>query len=371
MNVEENILESILEDNNLDDFDEDVDMIDIEEGELVEEHDSVNVSSQTSVTVEGDDKKCDSKNRKRRAKKKKNKRKRNGSGPNVAINIDRFVLDTCRRLKEKKSYMVYTAVGCLGLSAISDIIKEDLQSNPLDFPSSKTAQGYTANDILVFKCAEFPSPVLHVFPIAVSNFIIGIPLEFFQFSILSYIKHLNRSWGVFFNPSLFFKSRWGLVFGLFLLMIFIPEASLLLPILCLSIDVDAIQACGGQKTADDKRFRTGGGVLWNIIKVREPQAYKEIMKKTKEFEKQFRHPNVKQQPMQKKEDDSPGVAFTFVGGNKGNVSDSPFPESQKQDQPELSVSGSKEKHVSVHDRLRTPVSYDDDLLELSADKNAN
>ncbi|KAE9586225.1 putative phosphorylated adapter RNA export RNA-binding protein [Lupinus albus] len=259
MNVEENILESILEDNNLDDFDEDVDMIDIEEGELVEEHDSVNVSSQTSVTVEGDDKKCDSKNRKRRAKKKKNKRKRNGSGPNVAINIDRFVLDTCRRLKEKKSYMVYTAVGCLGLSAISDIIKE----------------------------------------------------------------------------------------------------------------VDAIQACGGQKTADDKRFRTGGGVLWNIIKVREPQAYKEIMKKTKEFEKQFRHPNVKQQPMQKKEDDSPGVAFTFVGGNKGNVSDSPFPESQKQDQPELSVSGSKEKHVSVHDRLRTPVSYDDDLLELSADKNAN
>ncbi|CAL0332731.1 unnamed protein product [Lupinus luteus] len=256
MNVEENILESILEDNNVDDFDEDVEMIDIEEGELVEEHDSVNVSEQTSVTAEGDHKKSESKNRKRRANKKKNRRKRNGSGPNVAINIDRFVLDTCRRLKEKKSYMVYTAVGCLGLSALSDIIKE----------------------------------------------------------------------------------------------------------------VDAIQACGGQKTADDKRFRTGGGVLWNIIKVREPQAFKEIMKKAKEFEKQFRHPNVKQPPMQKKEDDSPGVPFTFVDGNKGNVSDNSFPESQKQDQSELSCS--EEKRVSVHDRLRTPVSYDDDLLELSADNNA-
>jgi phosphorylated adapter RNA export protein len=34
------------------------------------------------------------------------------------------VLDTCRRLKEKKSYMVYTAVGCLGVSALSDLVKE-------------------------------------------------------------------------------------------------------------------------------------------------------------------------------------------------------------------------------------------------------
>jgi phosphorylated adapter RNA export protein len=37
-------------------------------------------------------------------------------------------------------------------------------------------------------------------------------------------------------------------------------------------------------TADGKRFRSGGGVLWNIIKVREPNAYKEIMKKAREFE---------------------------------------------------------------------------------------
>ncbi|XP_019429516.1 PREDICTED: uncharacterized protein LOC109337093 [Lupinus angustifolius] len=253
MEDEENILESILDD--------DVEMIDIEEGELVEDHDLLQISAAVErgddINISEVDKGSDTKNRKRRVNKKKNKKKRKNSGPNAAINIDRFVLDTCRRLKEKKSYMVYTAVGCLGLSALSDIIKE----------------------------------------------------------------------------------------------------------------VDAIQACGGQKTADDKRFRTGGGVLWNIIKVREPQAYKEIMKKAKEFEKQFRHPNVKQPPMQKKEDDSPGVAFTLLCGNEGNVSDSSFPKSQKQDQHELSAS--EEKHVSVHDRLRIPVSYDDDLLGSNADNNAN
>lgn len=39
----------------------------------------------------------------------------------------RFVLDTCRRLKEKKSYMVYNAVGCLGISALSDLVNEVLK----------------------------------------------------------------------------------------------------------------------------------------------------------------------------------------------------------------------------------------------------
>lgn len=48
--------------------------------------------------------------------------------------------------------------------------------------------------------------------------------------------------------------------------------------------MDAIQACGGQMTHDGKRFRFGGGVLWSIIKAREPKAYKEIMKKGREFE---------------------------------------------------------------------------------------
>lgn len=37
-------------------------------------------------------------------------------------------------------------------------------------------------------------------------------------------------------------------------------------------------------TADGKRSRTGGGVLWNILKAREPKAYKEIMAKGRELE---------------------------------------------------------------------------------------
>jgi PHAX RNA-binding domain len=48
--------------------------------------------------------------------------------------------------------------------------------------------------------------------------------------------------------------------------------------------VEAIGKCGGQMTADGKRMRTGGGILWNILKTREPKAYKEIMLKGKEFE---------------------------------------------------------------------------------------
>ncbi|KAK7255337.1 hypothetical protein RIF29_28744 [Crotalaria pallida] len=262
----ENILEAILEEEEEEDVDfddnDDVEMIDVEEGELVEDHDSVNVPSQTTASAECNEinineagKKPESNNKKKKRNKKKRKRNK-GSGPNGPINIDRFVLDTCRRLKEKKTYMVYTAIGCLGVSALSDIIKE----------------------------------------------------------------------------------------------------------------VDAIQACGGQQTADGKRFRTGGGVLWNIIKVREPLAYKEIMKKAKEFEKQFRHPNVKQAPVQKKEDSSPGMTFTFVGRRDSNVPDS-LPEYQKQVQHE--PSGSEEKRVSLHERLRRPVSYDDDLLGSSADNTAN
>uniref|UniRef100_M1D682 Phosphorylated adapter RNA export protein n=2 Tax=Solanum tuberosum TaxID=4113 RepID=M1D682_SOLTU len=65
--------------------------------------------------------------------------------------------------------------------------------------------------------------------------------------------------------------------------------------------VDAIQTCGGQKTADSRRFRTGGGILWSILKVRDPNAYKEIMKKGKEFEKQFKQANLKQEQLQNKE----------------------------------------------------------------------
>lgn len=50
------------------------------------------------------------------------------------------------------------------------------------------------------------------------------------------------------------------------------------------LQVDAVQACGGQKTSLGDRFRSGGGILWNILKTRDPSAYKEIMKKGNDFQ---------------------------------------------------------------------------------------
>jgi PHAX RNA-binding domain len=43
----------------------------------------------------------------------------------------RFVLDTCKRLKEKKSYLVWNAVACLGVSAVCDLVKEVISLNML------------------------------------------------------------------------------------------------------------------------------------------------------------------------------------------------------------------------------------------------
>ncbi|KAL2346528.1 hypothetical protein Fmac_000528 [Flemingia macrophylla] len=260
----DNILDAIYEGDSLDDVDDDVDMVDVEEGELVEPDSQNGLGQSSAGDVNEANQEPQSKNRKRRANKKKNKKKRKGLGSN-AMDIDRFVLDTCRGIKEKKSYMVYAAVGCLGISALSDLVKE----------------------------------------------------------------------------------------------IYLPDACLLYPTLCLSFDVYAIQACGGQKTADGRRFRTGGGILWSILKVREPNAYKEIMKKAKEFEKQFRQPNVKQRPVLKKEDSS-GVPFSYSGRENGNDSDSGVLASQIPNQHEPATS--EVKPISVRDRLRVPVSYDDDLL---------
>lgn len=78
------------------------------------------------------------------------------------------------------------------------------------------------------------------------------------------------------------------------------------------------------------------------------------------MQKQFRQPNIKQLHVLKKEDSSQGVAFLFAGRDQGNVSDSAFLASQMQNQHEPATS--KEKSISVHDRLRIPISHDDDLL---------
>ncbi|GMI81409.1 hypothetical protein like AT3G20430 [Hibiscus trionum] len=246
----ESILESIYEEDEIGDV-EDVEMLDVEEGELVD-NDSVNDREKTGVAadVNGESEGSQSKNKKRKGNKRKNKKKKGGPGPKT-LDINRFVLDTCRRLKEKKSYMVYTAVGCLGISALSDLVKE----------------------------------------------------------------------------------------------------------------VDAIQSCGGQMTADGRRCRTGGGILWNIIKAREPAAYREIMKKTKEFEKQFRQQNIRQAPPQSKESSSQETASMLVNETATSV---PEDSSAITHNPieEFSAEGTRK---SVHERIRVPVSYEDLLGEDTKD----
>ncbi|KAB2080071.1 hypothetical protein ES319_A05G045400v1 [Gossypium barbadense] len=240
----ESILEVIYEEDDLGD----VEMLDVEEGELVDSN-SVNDPDKSGFAdVNGENQGSQSKNKKRRGNKKKNKKKKSGSGPKP-LDINRFVLDTCRRLKEKKSYMVYTAVGCLGISALSDLVKE----------------------------------------------------------------------------------------------------------------VDAIQSCGGQMTADGRRCRTGGGILWNIIKAREPAAYREIMKKAKEFEKQFKQQNVRQAPAQSKEISSQET--TLSNGTAASVPQGAglIPNDPAE---EFSAEGARK---SVHDRIRVPVSYEDLLGEDSKD----
>jgi phosphorylated adapter RNA export protein len=111
-------------------------------------------------------------------------------------------------------------------------------------------------------------------------------------------------------------------------------------------------------TADGRRFRNGGGILWNIIKTREPKAYKEIMKKVKEFEKQFKQPNIRQGGEQKQEGNSPGATHSFVDSTPASFSDGSQLTSQMQDEQ----TNTGIERVSVHDRLRRPVSYDDGLL---------
>ncbi|KAH9799868.1 phosphorylated adapter RNA export protein [Citrus sinensis] len=337
MDEGESILGVIYEDSedNLEDG-EDVEMLDVEEGELVEHNSSsqTNVEQSSSGDVSAGNQGSQSKNRRRRANKKKNKKKRSGPGPNVT-DVNRFVSDTCKRLKEKKSYMVYTAVGCLGIPALSDLVKEHYAD--VGPESVMLVLNTSGNDVTL-------SP--EVSPLREFNWYIHGDMEFML---------ENLCYGM-----------WSLL-------------------------VEAIQACGGQMTADSRRFRTGGGVLWNIIKARAPGAYKEIIKKTKEFEnfwllssffftptvkwhcyssgeKQFRQQNNRQVPEQNNRHapeqikeastqrtvgaPTDGTSVSILGGGSQSV---------PQDQD--GKSGAEGKPKSVHDRIRVPVSYDDLLAE--------
>ncbi|KAJ0090550.1 hypothetical protein Patl1_12994 [Pistacia atlantica] len=319
----ENILGAIYEDDNLEDL-EDIEMLDVEEGELLE-HDS---STQTNLEQShgGDanvgNVELQSKNRRRRANKKKNKKKRSGLGPKFT-DINRFVSDTCKHLKERKSYMVYTAVGCLGVSALSDLIKEVyhvplilcvLDSQIYDACSLRWRSG----------CAEIclqSSCVMDIVAFLLDT----------TFLFPDLFASLTIYWYLLCDQ----KRLWSLK------------------------PVDAIQACGGQMTADGRRSRTGGGILWGIIRARSPGTYKEIMKKTKEFEKQFKQQNNRQAVEQTKEDSSQRADFALTNEISPSIPDDS--EIVPQNQPkQSSVEG---KHKSVRERIRVPVSYDDLLVE--------
>nr|GMD78697.1 phosphorylated adapter RNA export protein [Ipomoea batatas] len=155
----------------------DIKMSELEEGELVEMISKTELGENSAIVskIESQETRAGTENLVNKDSGSKNQNRNKGTpGPNIT-DINRFVTNVCKRLREKKSYLVWNAVACLGVSALSDLVKE----------------------------------------------------------------------------------------------------------------VEAIQACGGQKTADGRRFRIGGGILWNIIKAREPNAYKEIMKRGKEFEVGF------------------------------------------------------------------------------------
>lgn len=235
MEGEENLLDSIFDEET-----EDVDMVDVEEGELVEHNHQSELGQNSTADVDTASQNPQSKSKKRRSKK-KNKKKKGGSGPGI-MDINRFVLDTCRHLREKKSYLIWNAVGCLGVPAVNDLVKE----------------------------------------------------------------------------------------------------------------VDAIQACGGQKTNDGGRNRNGGGILWNILKKRDPNAYKEIMKKGREFEKQFKSPDLRKGLNQNKRDWSEAEGVKEVAGPEGQNGQLDIEEKQVQKRP-------------VHERIRVPVSYDD-LVEVEEPK---
>uniref|UniRef100_A0A251U8Y9 Phosphorylated adapter RNA export protein n=2 Tax=Helianthus annuus TaxID=4232 RepID=A0A251U8Y9_HELAN len=235
MEGEESLLDSVFDAENVEDMD-DVDMVDVEEGELVGNNHQAELGESRSMYSDAVAQEPQSKNQKRKSKRKKNKKKKGGAGSDVT-DINRFVLDTCRRLKERKSYLVWTAVGCLGVSALCDLVKE----------------------------------------------------------------------------------------------------------------VDAIEACGGQKTADGRRFRSGGGILWSILKARDPKVFKEIMKKGKEFEMQFKRPDLRKEPKQNKQ-----TCFK-AGGGEPPVQKNGTEVRQTQKQP-------------VHERIRVPVSYDD-LLPIEDPKD--
>lgn len=86
----ENISEAVFEEDDLGDGG-DVEMLDVEEGELVDGN-SVNDRDESCFAdVNGENQASQSKNKKRRGNRKKNKKKKSGSGPKP-LDINRLIL---------------------------------------------------------------------------------------------------------------------------------------------------------------------------------------------------------------------------------------------------------------------------------------
>ncbi|KAK1267104.1 hypothetical protein QJS04_geneDACA002521 [Acorus gramineus] len=280
----------------LDDLDEDVDMVDAEtlEGDERNAVSSTDGGDRSGGVDDRTAKKSRSLSRSQRRRLSRKNRRKDGQGPSIT-DINRFVIDTCRRLKEKKSYLVWNAVGCLGVDAVHDLVKELLEElHCVRVVASRS-------DKIIWK------------PNAVEGFIV--------------------------------KGGYA----------WVRRERLVAPLLARKYkEVYTIQDCGGQMTSDGKRFRTGGGILWNILKMREPKAYKEIMAKGREFEKQLRQPNKKQKTMVNNT-----ATLTNMGGTPDekqtpNITDHALQEQRKLPSPEPN-----RDRVSVLNRIRVPVAYDD------------
>jgi len=93
----------------------------------------------------------------------------------------------------------------------------------------------------------------------------------------TFLKNCNNSYISILSSHAFARAK-----NYFSLMQKVPLYSNIL--FCSQMQVDVIQSCGGQGTVDGSRFRSGGGILWNILKTRDPKTYKEIMTKGREFQ---------------------------------------------------------------------------------------
>ncbi|GJP75891.1 hypothetical protein CLOP_g6294 [Closterium sp. NIES-67] len=99
------------------------------------------------------------------------------------------------------------------------------------------------------------------------------------------------------------------------------------------VEVDAVQRCGGQLTADGKRRRTPGGVFWNVLRARvSADVYIEIMAQERDVQKrrdrgQARKKRRKQQQQQGKGVSGSGclASCSAASANKeGSALDEPW-----------------------------------------------